>query len=148
MEKGLQDEVKKRNGIIAGSWQEIATGIGVDGPVLQGTVDRYNESCQQGYDAAFVKNPEYLLPLTEPPFYAFKAIVALLDTVGGIRINDKMQVVDYENKAIPGFYAAGVVTSGWESEIYCSELSASAFGFAVNSGRIAAGNAALYLQSK
>jgi fumarate reductase flavoprotein subunit len=59
-----------------------------------------------------------------------------------------MQVLDPNDQAIPGLFAAGVVTSGWESEIYCSELSASAFGFAVNSGRIAGENAAAYLASR
>ena len=39
-----------------------------------------------------------------------------------------------------GLYAAGVVTSGWQSNIYCGALSAGAFGYAVNSGRIAGEN--------
>ena len=109
------------------------------------TIARYNEFCRQGYDADFVKDRQYLLPLTEPPFYAVRDLAVQLDTIGGIRIDDKMRVLDRNDRAIPGLYAAGVVTSGWESEIYCSELSASAFGFAVNSGRIAAENTAAYL---
>ena len=56
-----------------------------------------------------------------------------------------MQVLDEQDRAIPGLYAAGVVTSGWESEVYCSELSASAFGFAINSGRIAGENSIDYV---
>jgi fumarate reductase flavoprotein subunit len=69
-------------------------------------------------------------------------MAVLLDTIGGIRINERMEVLDNQGITIPGLYAAGVTTSGWESETYCSELSASAFGFAINSGRIAGENAA------
>jgi fumarate reductase flavoprotein subunit len=147
LEKGIQDGAEKGTIKIAGNWEEIASWLGAESHTLLDTVARYNESCQQGYDAAFTKNREYLLPLTEPPYYAVKSIVALLDTIGGINIDGQMRVMDRQDKAIPGLYAAGVVTSGWESEIYCSELSASAFGFAINSGRIAAENAAAYLLS-
>jgi fumarate reductase flavoprotein subunit len=115
--------------------------MGADPATLQETVTEYNTCCKQGYDKAFVKDPKYLLPLERPPFYAVRGMAVLLDTIGGIRINERMEVLDNQNNAIPGLYAAGVVTSGWESEVYCSELSASAFGFAINSGRIAGENA-------
>lgn len=148
LEKGIKDGVREGTIKIAGNWEEIASWIGAESHNLIETITRYNEYCKQGYDAAFAKDREYLLPLTEPPFYAVKDTAVLLDTIGGIRIDEKMRVMDKEDKAIPGLYAAGAVTSGWESEIYCSELSASAFGFAINSGRIAAENAAAYLLSQ
>ena len=148
LERGMKDGVREGTIKIADNWEEIASWIGAESHNLIETITRYNEYCKQGYDAIFMKDREYLLPLTEPPFYAIKDIVALLDTIGGIRIDEKMRVMDKEDKVIPGLYAAGVVTSGWESEIYCSELSASAFGFAINSGRIAAENAAAYLLSR
>jgi fumarate reductase flavoprotein subunit len=147
LEKGIQDGVKKGTIKIGDNWEEIASWLGAESNTLLDTVNRYNEYCKNGYDTAFLKDREYLIPLTEPPFYAIKTIAALLDTIGGINIDGKMRVMDREDKAIPGLYAAGVVTSGWESEIYCSELSASAFGFAINSGRIAAESAAAYLLS-
>lgn len=148
MEKGLYEGLKNGNIKIADTWEEIASWMGVESHTLIKNIKQYNEHCEQGHDTAYAKDAEYLLPLKEPPYYAIRDIVALLDTIGGIRIDEKMRVMDKENRAIPGLYAAGVVTSGWESEIYCSELSASAFGFAINSGRIAAKNAAGYLCSK
>jgi fumarate reductase flavoprotein subunit len=147
LEKGIQDGVDKGTIKIADNWEGIALWIGARSDTLIETVNRYTESCKQGYDASFTKSREYLIPLTEPPFYAVKTVVALLDTIGGINIDGQMRVMDKADKAIPGLYAAGVVTSGWESDIYCSELSASAFGFAINSGRIAAESAAAYLLS-
>ena len=46
---------------------------------------------------------------------------------------------------MPGLYAVGAGAGGWESDTYCLELSGSAFGFALNSGRIAGENAADYV---
>lgn len=146
LEKGFEAGLKKGAIKTADSWEEIAAWIGARSDTLKETVARYNEDCKRGYDATFAKARGYLLPLIEPPFYAIKDMVALLDTIGGIRIDEKMRVLDRNGEAIPGLYAAGSVTSGWESEIYCSELSASAFGFAINSGRIAAENAAAHLK--
>lgn len=141
LQKVLQAEAEKDKVKIAGSWEEIAGWIGADPGVLKDTIAEYNDYCKQGYDGAFTKEPEYLLPLESPPYHAIKGMAVLLDTIGGIRINQRMEVLDNQNEPVPGLYAAGVVTSGWESEVYCSELSASAFGFAVNSGRIAGENA-------
>ena len=62
-------------------------------------------------------------------------------------INERMEVLDNQDNPIPGFYAAGVITSGWESETYCSDLNGSAFGYAINSGRIAGENAAKFVLS-
>ena len=70
------------------------------------------------------------------------------DTMGGIKVNDRMEVLDNINNPIPGLYAAGVVASGWEAETYCSDLSGSAFGFAISSGRIAGENAADFIRGR
>jgi fumarate reductase flavoprotein subunit len=147
LENGIRDGVAKGTIKVADNWAEIAAWIGTESQTLTDTVARYNYFCQQGFDGDFLKDKQYLLPLINPPFYAVKTIATMLDTIGGIIIDEKMRVIDKENKAIPGLYAAGVITSGWESEIYCSELSASAFGFAINSGRIAAESATAYLSN-
>jgi fumarate reductase flavoprotein subunit len=52
-----------------------------------------------------------------------------------------MEVINKEGKPIPGLYGVGVDAGGWESETYCGILSGTTFGFALNSGRIAAENA-------
>jgi hypothetical protein len=51
-----------------------------------------------------------------------------------------LEAFNKQIEPIPGLYAAGVVTSRWQSNIYCGALSAGAFGYAVNSGRIAGEN--------
>jgi fumarate reductase flavoprotein subunit len=139
--KAMHEADKHGQVKISSSWTEISGWIGADCSTLKTTVDEYNDFCRHGYDRIFAKATEYLLPLVEPPFFAVRAAVTFVDTVGGIKINEKMQVMDKSDNPIPGLFAAGVTTGGWESETYCAVLSGSAFGFAINSGRIAAENA-------
>jgi len=80
-----------------------------------------------------------------PPYYAVRGHVALCDAYGGIKINENMEVLDAEDKPIPGLYAAGSTTGCWESESYCYRLTGHLVGFALNSGRIAGESAARYL---
>jgi fumarate reductase flavoprotein subunit len=148
LEKALRSGEEKGKIKIAAGWDEIAGWIGTDHETLKATIAQYNSFCSQGYDEVFTKERKYLLPLQKAPCYAIKCRAIVLDTIGGIRINERMEVLDNKNKPIPGLYAAGVVTSGWESEVYCSELSASAFGYAINSGRIAGENATYYAVPK
>jgi hypothetical protein len=56
-----------------------------------------------------------------------------------------MEVLDQQDNPIPGLYAGGIDTGGWESDTYCLTLSGSTFGFALNSGRIAGENASKYV---
>ncbi len=126
---------------ISDSWDEIAKWMGADPQALKTTIDEYNTACDQGYDPIFAKDRRYLMPLRTPPYYAIKSNSDFLDTIGGIKINEYMEVLDKQNKPIPGLYAAGVVAGGWQGETYCVTLSGTSSGFAVNSGRIAAENA-------
>lgn len=141
LESVLQKEAEKGGIKISDSWDEIADWIGADPKVLKDTIIQYNSFYNRGYDELYTKDRRYLLPLSSPPYYAIRGLSVILDTVGGIRINERMEVLDNQNNPIPGLYAAGVTTSGWESETYCSELSGSAFGYAITSGRIAGENA-------
>ena len=59
-----------------------------------------------------------------------------------------MEVLDKQDRPISGLYAAGVDTGGWVSETYFIKLSGYAFGYAVNSGRIAGENAARFIRSQ
>jgi fumarate reductase flavoprotein subunit len=70
----------------------------------------------------------------------------MTDAIGGIKINEKMEVLDMEDEAIPGMYAGGSTSGNWESENYCYELTGHLLGFAVNSGRIAGENAVKYIR--
>lgn len=145
LEKELRSLVAKGLIKISQSWDDIAVWIGAKREVLKATIDEYNSACDHGHDLIFAKDRRYLLPLRTPPYYAIRCRTCFLSTIGGIKINENMEVLDKKGNPIPGLYAAGVDAGGWESDTYCDRLSGSAFGFAVNSGRIAGENAAEFV---
>jgi fumarate reductase flavoprotein subunit len=131
----------------AGSIEELAEKMGVDPAVLVSTVEEYNRFCAQGHDELFAKNPRYLRSLKGPMFYAIKAHTIFLGTLGGIRINERMEVLDKKGTPIAGLYAVGFdAAGGMYGDSYSVKVSTGiSAGFAVNSGRLAGRNAAVYL---
>lgn len=141
----LKLAVDKGDVIIASSLDELANWIGCKPDVLRSTIDEYNEFCTKGHDDWFAKNPEYLLPFKKAPYYAIKCGTRILGSLGGLKINHKMEVLNKKDDPIPGLYAAGIDTGGWEIETYNQFLMGTTFSFALNSGRIAGENAAKYV---
>lgn len=130
----------------ADSIKSLAEKAGFDPVILQATVDKYNEFCDRGHDALFAKDPKYLRPIKIPPFYAVKAHTVFLGTMGGIKINHKTEVLDKQDKVIPGLYAGGYDAGGMYGDSYCIKDSTGlSSGFAINSGRIAGKNALNFL---
>ncbi|MET9382244.1 FAD-dependent oxidoreductase [Streptomyces sp. NPDC002928] len=124
--------------VAAGTWAEVAAWIGAPAEALERTVADYNEHCARGYDAEFVKDRRYLRPLLEPPFHAIKFGPMMIDTVGPVRVDERMHAIGEDYTPVPGLYAAGSLASGWQGTDYCGQhLFGMALGFAVNSGRIA-----------
>jgi fumarate reductase flavoprotein subunit len=144
----LQLSAERGNCKISNSLDEIAEWIGAKPEILKATVDEYNSFCDKGHDEIFAKERRFLVALHTPPYYALRCNSVFLGTIGGIKINHHMEVLDHEDNPIPGVYAAGIDTGGWESETYNYALSGSTFGFAINSGRIAGENAAEYVLRK
>jgi fumarate reductase flavoprotein subunit len=149
LERGLRQLQATRDFVsISDSWDGIANYIGCDPGTLKATIDEYNAACDQGRDPLFVKDPAYLMPLRTPPYYVIKWHVSVLNTIGGIKINEDTEVLDKQDNPIPGLYAAGVDSGGWESSTYCWRLPGHAFGFSVYSGRIAGENTADFIAGK
>ena len=148
LDKEFSRQIDKGGALVSESLEEISEWIGASREALRNTVHEYNGFCDRHYDQIFVKDPQYLWPLRTPPFYAIKFSGAILVTLGGIKINHKMEVLDKGGDPIRGLYAVGADTGGWESDTYCALLTGSAFGFAMNSGRIAAENASDYVHGK
>ena len=125
---------------------ELSHRLEVEAPDLTTAelITRLKKKKQRLIKKIFVKDRRYLVPLRTAPYYAIKCHGNLMNTIGGIKINEHMEVMGKQGHPVPGLFAAGVDTGGWESETCCAILSGSAFGFAVNSGRIAGENANTY----
>ena len=91
----------------ADSVKELAERMGVEPAVLVATVAEYNGFCEKGHDDLFAKDRRYLRSLKGPRFYAIKCRTISLGTLGGIRINHRMEVLNKKGEAISGLYAGG-----------------------------------------
>lgn len=130
----------------ADSVEDLAAKMGVEPAVLKATVDEYNGFCEKGHDDLFAKDPRYLRPLKGPKYYAAKARTIFLVTLGGIKVNHRMEVVDKKEKVIPGLYAGGMDAGGMWGDSYPIQVATGASSaFAINSGRIAARSALRYI---
>jgi len=98
-----------------------------------------------GVDHLFQKNPNYMLAMEEGPYYATKVVTRYLTSLGGLKINENMQVLDTNEKAIKGLYAAGVDAAGVLYGDAYVDVDGAGFGWAFSSGRMAAMEAAATL---
>lgn len=146
LKKRLMDAQKKAPSEvkIADTLDELAKWIGCKVEVLKEELALYNTYCRQGYDEDFNKPRKYLMPCVTGPFYGIRHRAIAVDTAGPIRVTEKMEVIDKNWDPIPGLYAAGSATSGWQSDDYCGRyMFGGALSYALNSGRIAGKNAVL-----
>ncbi|MCQ2452611.1 MAG: FAD-dependent oxidoreductase [Oscillospiraceae bacterium] len=95
----------------ADSPEELADKMGVPKQSFLASFRRYNELCASGKDEDFGKRPELMLPLDTPPYYAMKFGPALLAVVGGLKVNERMEVQSASG-TVPGLYAIGNTAGG------------------------------------
>lgn len=144
--KGQMEELQGKGVCkVADSWDEIADWIGCDRSNVAAEIERYNAACDRGHDPVFLKEKRHLLALRTPPFYAIECQTLLMDTLGGITVNEKMEVVGQKVPVIPGLFAAGSCAGGLHGDSYNYDLPGSALGFAINSGRLAGESAVRYM---
>ena len=104
-EEELREMAAEKDAVIkiADSWEEIAAWIGADPGVLKATVKSYNAFCKKGYDEEFAKDKRLLIPVTKAPYYAVKGDPGVIDTMGGIKTSEYMEVLDKQDNPIPGY---------------------------------------------
>ena len=138
-------ETKAPDVFATDSVEGLARAMGLNPTVLKATIEEYNRFCAKGHDDLFAKDPKYLRPLKGPKFYALKCNLVFLGTLGGIKINHKMEVVDKKENPIPGLYAGGMDAGGIYGDSYDVKTCGGTLAFGVNSGRIAGKNALKYI---
>jgi fumarate reductase flavoprotein subunit len=129
----------------AGSVEELAKVAKL--PRLAETVKRYQGFVEKGKDDDFVKNPLYLTPISNGPFYAVKYLPGFFNTLGGVKVNEKLEALRADNSAIPGLYVAGVDGGSMFHKPYF-DICGTTMMYAFTSGRIAGREAVNYVLSK
>jgi len=92
----------------ADSVAELADELCLPVEKLRRTMDRYNTLMASGEDSDW-QRPYNLRPL-EPPYYSDTSRLMRYKTYGGVRLNERCQVIDEAGNPIPNLYAAGSVT--------------------------------------
>ena len=113
----------------ASSIARLAKNLGLPADKLQATIDAYNAAVQPGEFNSEIRDGKctrgivppksnWALPLATPPFFAFPVTGGITFTLGGLKVDERMRVVDTESRAIPGLYAAGEMIGGIFSANY------------------------------
>lgn len=103
--------------ISAATLPELATRLRLDPATLVDTVERYNRLIQGGPadgqpPRSTTAYPAW--PVRQGPFHAIEICAGITYTMGGIATDAQGQVLDTQDQAIPGLYAAGACTGGLE----------------------------------
>lgn len=91
--------------------EELCDKINIDVDVLKASIDDFNR-CVDGEKEDDFGRTLYSTKFTKGPYVATPRKVSVHHTMGGLRINEKAQVLDRNGEVIKGLYAAGEVTGG------------------------------------
>jgi tricarballylate dehydrogenase len=107
----------------ASTIEELAEKLEIDPEGLARTVRAFNAAVQPGqFNPAILDGKRtqgitpaksnWALPLDSPPFVGYAVTCGITFTFGGLRINTRAEVLDTEDRPIPGLYAAGELVGG------------------------------------
>lgn len=135
VEKWLSDDydgqpVMKQGATLA----ELCEKLNLPADAVEASAKAFNDCAAAQTADVFGRTPA-AAQSEEGPFYALQMHIRYYASLGGLHINDSMQVLNTKQEAIPGLYAAGEVVGGLEGDVY---MGATLFGWAVASGYDAA----------
>ncbi len=130
----------------ADTLEELAQKMGTDFDTFKASVDQYNNAIKAGEDDLFYADTNRLVSVEKGPYYAIKYHARNLTTLGGVKINEKIQAVDEHSQPIEGLYVAGADAGGMYGVSYV-DFEGGTLGFAYTSGRLAGSNAATEIEA-
>ena len=112
-EKKIEAAIAHGYAFKADTLEGLARRAGIDWNNFEKTMKAYNEA-SVSQNAKSLPVPKILIgnPVAKAPFYAVPITTTIHHTMGGLRINEKTQVLDKNGAVIPGLYAAGEITGG------------------------------------
>lgn len=91
--------------------EDMAAGIGVDVAVLKSTIDAYNAAARGEAEDPFGRTT--FADELQAPYYVLKVANGVACTTGGLKINERLQVLDTNGSVISGLYGIGETTGGY-----------------------------------
>ena len=136
--------------IEAVSIRELAEKLQIKASALTATVEAFNAEAHEGeyvpreLDGRSTRSVDppktnWALKIDSPPFLAYKVTGGITYTYGGPKINRRAQVVDMEDRPIPGLFAAGEIVGGI---LFHNSLRAAGLMHGAVFGKLAGANAA------
>ncbi len=137
---GLSREILKR-GLetdayhirVANSIEELATKLELDPKTLKQTIEHYNKFVDAGKDTDFNRTAMNG-KIEKGPFAGLVGQPVALASIGGLRVNPKLQVLDVYENPILGLYAAGEIVGGLHGNSY---IGGDSVGSCMTFGRLA-----------
>ena len=121
----LRDEyrIKQATKGHANTIRELADQLMLDPDSLERTVNEFNAAIQPGEHNFSVLDGKrtvgitppktnWAVPIDEPPYEGYAVTCGITFTFGGLRINTQGQVLDTEDRPIPGLFGAGELVGG------------------------------------
>lgn len=114
--------------------EKVAEIAGVDPEGLVETVERYNGFVETGEDKDFGRDPDYMTKtIDEGPYYLVEQKPRYATTLGGLLVNDRLQVISTNGEVIEGLYSAGDTAGGMRGN---DSIPGSDVGWAITSGYV------------
>ena len=123
------------------SLELLAASMGVDSDAFLAGVEWYNEGADDMADE-MGKDPSFIDPVDNPPFYAMRVVPVLAKPFGGIAVDVRGAVLDVDGSPIPGLYAAGELTGMAGGTLVDDGYFIGSLSAVIYSGRIAGRSAA------
>ena len=115
--------------------EEAGAVLNMDAALLKDTIDSYNSYVASGTDSAFGRPANFMkAKIEDGPYYIVEQKPRFATTMGGLVLNDLLQVVGSDGKAVAGLYAAGEVGGGVMGD---DSPSGANNAWAVTSGKLA-----------
>ena len=140
----IQGYIKKGLTVTGNSYAELAAAMGVPADAFEKTMKTWNGYVEAKNDPDFGRT-SFAKPLDQAPYYAIRVTPGIHHTMGGVKINEKTQVINTSGNVISGLFAAGEVTGGVHGN---NRLGGNAVADFVVFGRIAGQQAAALAKSK
>ncbi len=123
----LRDEyhIRQVTRVQADTLEDLAARMeDIDADAFLATVAEFNAACMtevpfdpavkdgRGTRGLALAKSNWANPIDTPPFEAYAVTCGITFTFGGLRVTTDAQVVDHDNRGIPGLYAAGELVGG------------------------------------
>jgi tricarballylate dehydrogenase len=120
----LRPEYQNAVKAVSDTLEGLAEEIGVDPKALVETVNEYNRAITKGvaFDPAIrdglrtnglkPDKTNWAQSIDKPPYEAYAVVCGITFSYGGLRVNEKTQVLDTREAPIGGLYAVGEMSGG------------------------------------